>query len=61
MYGSVTHPVGFRMAGLAIAMFVALFAFGQDYLGYKDPTGQVQLALFASFIFGIIAGYRSRG
>ena len=49
------------MAGLAIAMFVALFAFGQDYLGYKDPTGQVQLALFASFIFGIMAGYRSRG
>ena len=46
------------MAGLAMAMFVALFAFGADYFGWGDPGGRVSLALFSSFIFGIIAGYR---
>ena len=46
------------MAGLAMAMFVALFAFGSTYFGWDDPAGKVSLALFASFLFGIICGYR---
>ena len=46
------------MAGLAMAMFVALFAFGASYFGWDDPGGKVSLALFSSFIFGIICGYR---
>lgn len=49
------------MVGLAIAMFIGLFAFGHELLGWRDPGGSVQLALFMSFIFGIVCGYRSRG
>ena len=48
------------MVGLAIAMFISLFAFGHQFVGWSDPGGKVQLALFASFIFGIISGYRTR-
>jgi hypothetical protein len=49
------------MAGLAVIMFIALFAFGGELMGWRDPDGQVQLALFMSFLFGIIAAYRARG
>lgn len=44
------------MATLALAMFVALFAFGEEMLGYRDPAGMVRLALVATFVFGIICG-----
>jgi hypothetical protein len=50
-----------RMAVIAIAMFIALFGLGSRYFGWSDPDGKVQLALAASFIFGIISGYRARG
>lgn len=46
------------MAAIAMLMFVALFAFGQSYFGWADPNGHVQLALFSSFLFGIICGFR---
>lgn len=46
------------MAGIAIGMFVALFAYGAQYFGWNDPLGRVQLALFAAFVFGIVCGYR---
>ena len=49
------------MLGLALAMFIALFGFGARYFGWSDPVGKVQLALFTSFILGIICGYRSKG
>lgn len=49
------------VAGIALAMFIALFAFGSSYFGWSDPTGEVQLALFTSFILGVIASYKSRG
>jgi hypothetical protein len=49
------------MAGLAMVLFIALFAFGGQYFGWADPTGHVQLALFSAFIFGIICGYRVKG
>ncbi|WP_373487183.1 hypothetical protein [Blastomonas sp.] len=48
------------MTMLAVAMFVALFAFGHEMIGWVDPEGHVQLALFMAFIFGIISGYRTR-
>lgn len=48
------------MGGLALAMFVSLFAFGHDLVGWNDPGGKVQLGLFAAFLFGIICGYRTR-
>ncbi|WP_022683266.1 hypothetical protein [Sphingobium bisphenolivorans] len=47
------------MGGLALAMFVGLFAFGQQIMGYEDPHGRVQLALLATFTFGVLIGYRS--
>lgn len=49
------------MAGLALAMFLALFLFAGKILGIHDSGGQMQLGLFASFVFGIICGYRVRG
>lgn len=49
------------VAGLALAMFIALFAWGENYFGWSDPGGKVQLAMFTSFILGIVASYKSRG
>jgi hypothetical protein len=49
-----------KMAGLALTMFVALFAFGEKFLGWHDPSGEVQLGLFMAFLFGIICGYRTK-
>jgi hypothetical protein len=49
------------MTGLALMMFIGLFAFGRQLLGWSDTGGEVQLGLFMSFIFGIICGYRTRG
>jgi hypothetical protein len=48
------------MVGLALAMFVALFGFGHEIMGWRDPGGTVQLGLFMSFLFGIICGYRTK-
>ena len=51
----------FMVAAVAIAMFIALFGWGANYFGWHDPSGKVQLALFTSFILGIIASYKARG
>ena len=51
---------GFRMVGIAIAIFIALFGWGGSYFGWSDPYHKVQLALAASFILGILSGYRAR-
>ncbi|MBA3677577.1 MAG: hypothetical protein H0W74_09275 [Sphingosinicella sp.] len=48
------------MMGLALALFLALFVFCGEILGIHDSGGQMQLGLFASFLFGIICGYRVR-
>ena len=48
------------MSGLALAMFVGLFAWWQQIVGYDDPHGRVQLALFATFCFGLLVGYRAK-
>jgi len=47
------------MLGLALALFIALFGFGAQLVGWEDPTGHVRLALFMSFVFGIVCGYRT--
>jgi uncharacterized membrane protein YjjB (DUF3815 family) len=49
------------LVGVATVMFVALFAWGGNYFGWHDPNGKVQLALFTSFILGIIGGYKAKG
>ena len=48
------------IVGLAIAIFIALFGWGSSYFGWSDPEGEVQLALFTSFVLGILCGYRSQ-
>ena len=48
------------VSGLAIAMFIALFAWGASYFGWHDPMGKVQLALFTSFILGAVCGFKSK-
>ena len=48
------------MLGLALCMFIGLFAFGHELLGWSDPNGQFQMGLFMAFLFGIVCGYRTR-
>ena len=52
--------MGWSMAWIAIAMFVALFMFDDTLVGWTDPAGRVQLALVSAFIFGTISGYRAK-
>lgn len=49
------------MAGLAMFLFLGLFFFGADTLGWTDSHGRVQMALASSFVFGIIFGLKNRG
>ena len=49
------------MTGLALMMFIALFAFGGQMFGWSDSSGHIQLGLFMAFLFGIICGYRTKG
>jgi hypothetical protein len=51
---------GDSMVGLALAMFLGLFAFGAQLMGWSDPNGQVQLGIFMAFLFGIVCGYKVR-
>lgn len=46
------------MGALALASFIMLFGFGNELLGGLDGTN-VKLALFASFLFGIICGWKT--
>ena len=48
------------MVGLALAIFIGLFAWGARYFGWDDPAGKVQLALFTSFILGAVCGYKTK-
>ena len=48
------------MVYLALAMFVSLFGWGAEYFGWQDPVGKVQIALFTSFILGMICGYKGQ-
>lgn len=50
------------MVGLAIAMFVGLFAFGHELLGWGgSSSNEVQLGLFLAFVLGIVCGYKTKG
>jgi hypothetical protein len=50
-----------QMVAIAATMFIALFGWGQEYFHWSDPSGKVQLALFTSFVLGIVCGYKTRG
>jgi hypothetical protein len=49
------------VAGIALAMFIALVGWGKTYFGWSDPSGKVQLALVTAFILGSVASYKARG
>ena len=50
------------MVGLATAMFIGLFAFGHEMLGWSGVANdEVQLGLFISFILGVVCGYKTKG
>jgi hypothetical protein len=49
------------MTWLSLIMFVSLISFGQHYFGWSDPEGKVQLALFTTFVLGVICGYKTKG
>ena len=62
-HGRDVDPVSrvrIRMGGIAIALFVALFAFGGKYFGWEDPDSKVRLAMAACFVLGALGGYRAR-
>lgn len=48
------------MVALAVAIFVALFGWGDSYFGWDDPLGNVQLGLFTAFVLGIVCGYKTK-
>src|SRR3546814_12112383 len=48
------------MMGLALGLFIGLFAFGATLLGWNDPSGNLQLALFMSFLFGVVCSSEER-
>ncbi len=48
------------MVAIAAMMFIALIAWGQEYFQWSDPTGDIQLALFTSFVLGIVCGYKTK-
>lgn len=51
-----------NMVGLAAALFIGLFAFGQEMIGWSsDYNDNVQLGLFVAFVLGIISGYKLKG
>ncbi|MEY4501651.1 MAG: hypothetical protein RIS52_1541 [Pseudomonadota bacterium] len=48
------------MAYLAMVMFIAIYAFGHQFLDLPEGNNSVQMALFLSFVLGILTGYRSQ-
>jgi hypothetical protein len=47
------------MGALALAMFIGLYGFGSELIGYADSDGKVKLAVFVAFMLGIVCGYRT--
>jgi hypothetical protein len=61
MLGRSSRAIGeASMSGIALVLFIGLFAFGERFMGWHDPSGEVQLGLFASFLFGLVFGYRNK-
>jgi hypothetical protein len=50
------------MVGLAVAIFVAVFGFGNALFGWSEGTlHEVQIGLFMSFLMGVVCGYKTKG
>lgn len=50
----------YPMAGIAIAMFIALFGWGSKYSGWADAAEKIQLALGVGFILIVLSGYKAK-
>lgn len=49
------------MVGLAAALFGAVFGYGNEIFGWSTGTlHEVRLALFLSFVLGILCGFKIR-
>ena len=48
------------IVAISAMMFVVLFGWGADYFHWSDLSGRVQLALFMSFVLGILCGYKTK-
>lgn len=49
------------MVGLAAALFIGVFGYGNEIFGWSQYTlHEVQLALFLSFVLGILCGYKTK-
>jgi len=48
------------MGFIATALFICLFVYGPQVFGYSDDDSSIKLALFTTFVFGLLAGYRAR-
>ena len=48
------------MAPLGFILFGALFIFGEKVFGWSDYQHFIRIALAASFVLGMVAGYRPR-
>jgi hypothetical protein len=48
------------MGVVALAIFIGLWAYGQEIFGWQDSTGDIKMAIFLAFILGIICGFRVR-
>ena len=49
------------MVGLASAIFVSVFGFGNAIFGWSDHTlHEVQLGLFLSFVLGVLCCYKTK-
>jgi hypothetical protein len=46
------------MGVVALAMFIGLWVYGQELFGWQDATGDIKMAIFITFILGVICGYR---
>jgi hypothetical protein len=46
------------MGVVALAMFIGMWVYGQELFGWQDATGDIKMAIFITFILGIICGYR---
>ena len=48
------------LAGIAIALFVALFGWGANYFGWDEPDGKVRLDLSTCFVLGTLCGFKAK-
>lgn len=48
------------MAALALLIFLGIFTFGGEAFGWSAYESDVRIALFLTFVLGIICGLRVR-